>query len=59
MIEKVRLWGDSAFGMGGTRKRSLRVSSPVARLDDCLFSAKQNEPVMTNESNHRNENQKR
>jgi hypothetical protein len=32
MIEKVRLWGGSAFGVGGTRKRSLRVPSPVARL---------------------------
>jgi hypothetical protein len=33
MIEKVRLWGDSAFGVGGTRKLRLRVPSPVARLE--------------------------
>jgi hypothetical protein len=32
MIEKVRLWDDSAFEMNGTRKRSLRMSFPVARL---------------------------
>jgi hypothetical protein len=32
MIEKVRFWGDSAFGVGGTRKLRLRVPSPVARL---------------------------
>jgi hypothetical protein len=32
MIEKVRLWDDSAFGVGGTRKLRLRVPSPIARL---------------------------
>jgi hypothetical protein len=28
----MRFWGDSAFGVGGTRKLRLRVPSPVARL---------------------------
>ncbi len=30
----MRLWGGSAFGVGGTRKLRLRVPSPVARLGD-------------------------
>jgi hypothetical protein len=32
MIEKVRFWNDNVFEMDGTRKRSLRVPFPVARL---------------------------
>jgi hypothetical protein len=39
MIEKVRLWGDSAFEVGGTRKLRLRVPSPVARLYVCTLGA--------------------
>jgi hypothetical protein len=33
----MRFWGDSAFGVGGIRKRSLRVPSPVARLNEAKF----------------------
>jgi hypothetical protein len=40
MIEKVRLWGGSAFGVGGTRKLRLRVPSPVARLYSVLNIAR-------------------
>jgi hypothetical protein len=36
----MRFWGDSAFGVGGTRKLRLRVPSPVARLLKVMITQK-------------------